>query len=67
MPGGEPLGRVTSGGFGYAVGSSIAFAYVPREHAEPGTRLEVDIFGDWVAAEVRPEPLYDPAGERVRA
>src|SRR5438876_1302111 len=29
VPGGEPLGRVTSGGFGYAVGSSIAFAYVP--------------------------------------
>src|SRR5437763_2068772 len=27
--GGEIVGRVTSGGFGYAVGSSIALAYVP--------------------------------------
>ena len=63
---GEIVGRVTSGGFGYAIGASIAYAYVPAEHAEPGTRLAVDIFGEWVAAEVRAEPLYDPKGERVR-
>ena len=61
------VGRVTSGGYGYAVGASIAFAYVPVAYTEPGTRVEVDIFGDWVAAEVRAEPLYDPKGERVRA
>jgi glycine cleavage system aminomethyltransferase T/glycine/D-amino acid oxidase-like deaminating enzyme len=67
VAGGEPVGRVTSGGFGYAVGASIALAYVPAAHARPGTRLEVDIFGDWVGAEVRPEPLYDPEGARVRA
>jgi glycine cleavage system aminomethyltransferase T/glycine/D-amino acid oxidase-like deaminating enzyme len=64
---GEVVGRVTSGGYGYAVGASIAYAYVPVERAQPGTRLAVDIFGDWVAAEVRAEPLYDPKGERVRA
>ena len=58
---------MTSGGFGYAVGASIALAYVPLAYAEPGTRLAVDIFGDPVAAEVRAEPLYDPKGERVRA
>jgi 4-methylaminobutanoate oxidase (formaldehyde-forming) len=63
---GEIVGRVTSGGFGYAIGASIAYAYVPAEQAEPGTRMEVDIFGEWVAAEVRAEPLYDPKGERVR-
>jgi glycine cleavage system T protein len=64
---GAVVGRVTSGGYGYAVRASIALAYVPLAFAEPGTRLEVDIFGDWVTAEVRPEPLYDPNGERVRA
>ena len=65
---GEIVGRVTSGGFGYAVGASIAFAYVPLELREPGHRgSTVDIFGDWVGAEVRAEPLYDPKGERVRA
>jgi glycine cleavage system aminomethyltransferase T/glycine/D-amino acid oxidase-like deaminating enzyme len=63
----EIVGRVTSGGYGYAVGASIAYAYVPVEHAEPGTRMAVDIFGEWVPAEVRAEPLYDPKGERVRA
>jgi glycine cleavage system aminomethyltransferase T/glycine/D-amino acid oxidase-like deaminating enzyme len=65
--GGEVVGRVTSGGYGYAVGASIAYGYVPLAHAGPGTALEVDIFGDWVPAEVRAEPLYDPRGERVRA
>ena len=65
--GGEVVGRVTSGGYGYAVAASIALAYVPLEHAEPGTVLAVDIFGDWVNAEVRAEPLYDPRGDRIRA
>ena len=35
---GAIVGRVTSGGFGYAVGASIALAYVPLAYAEPGTR-----------------------------
>ena len=65
--GDEIVGRVTSGGYGYAVGASIAYAYVPPAHAEPGTRVAIDIFGDWVGGEVRSEPLYDPKGERVRA
>jgi glycine cleavage system aminomethyltransferase T/glycine/D-amino acid oxidase-like deaminating enzyme len=64
---GEIVGRVTSGGYGYAVEASIAYAYVPLEHGEPGMRHAVDIFGEWVPAEVRAEPLYDPTGERVRA
>ena len=64
---GTIVGRVTSGGYGYAVGASIALAYVPSRTPEPGTAVAVDIFGDWVAAEVRAEPLYDPKGERVRA
>jgi glycine cleavage system aminomethyltransferase T/glycine/D-amino acid oxidase-like deaminating enzyme len=61
------VGRVTSGGYGYAVEASIALAYVPPAFSAPGTRLAVDIFGDWVAAEVRDEPLYDPEGLRTRA
>jgi glycine cleavage system aminomethyltransferase T/glycine/D-amino acid oxidase-like deaminating enzyme len=64
---GEIVGRVTSGGYGYAIGASIAFAYVPVAHAAVGTRLAVDIFGEWIEGEVRAEPLFDPKGERVRA
>jgi len=57
---------VTSGGYGYTVERSIAYAYVPAAHAAPGEAVEVEIFGEWVGGEVAPEPLFDPAGERLR-
>jgi 4-methylaminobutanoate oxidase (formaldehyde-forming) len=56
---------VTSGGYGYTVGKSIAYAYVPSS-AAVGTQVEVEIFGTWVTGEIAKEPLYDPAGTRVR-
>ena len=62
---GEVVGRVTSGGYGYTVERSIAYAYLPAEH-EVGTNVEVEIFGQWVFGEVAAEPLFDPSGERVR-
>ena len=62
----ELVGRVTSGGYGYTVERSIAYAYVPAEDAQPGRQVEVEIFGEWVGGEVAPEPLFDPAGERLR-
>jgi glycine cleavage system aminomethyltransferase T/glycine/D-amino acid oxidase-like deaminating enzyme len=62
---GEIRGRVTSGGYGYTVARSIAYAYLPASVAV-GTPVEVDIFGTWVPGEVVAEPLYDPQGERVR-
>ncbi len=65
--GSEMVGRVTTGGYGYTVGRSIAYAYLPPAAAEPGTAVEVEIFGRWVAGEVAAEPLFDPKGERVRA
>jgi 4-methylaminobutanoate oxidase (formaldehyde-forming) len=65
--GGELVGRVTSGGYGYTVECSIAYAYLPAALASPGTAVEVEIFGDWVGGAVAEEPLFDPAGERVRA
>ena len=61
----QVVGRVTSGGYGYTVERSIAYAYVPTA-VEVGTRVEVDIFGRWVPGEVAREPLVDPKGERVR-
>jgi len=63
---GELVGRVTSGGFGYTVGRSIAYGYLPASSASPGTPVEVEIFGEWVGGEVAAEPLYDPFGERLR-
>jgi glycine cleavage system aminomethyltransferase T/glycine/D-amino acid oxidase-like deaminating enzyme len=64
---GESVGRVTSGGYGYTVERSIAYAYLPAELAEPGRPLEVEIFGEWVGGEIAVEPLFDPEGSRIRA
>ena len=64
---GQVVSRVTSGGIGYAVDRSIAFAYLPADFAEPGTRLETEVFGERVGTEVVRRPIWDPAGERIRA
>jgi 4-methylaminobutanoate oxidase (formaldehyde-forming) len=65
--GGAIAGRVTSGGYGYTVGRSIAYAYLPVESSAPGTAVDVEIFGEWVEGEVAREPLFDADGGRVRA
>jgi 4-methylaminobutanoate oxidase (formaldehyde-forming) len=64
---GEIVGRVTSGGYGYTVERSIAYAYVPAAAALAGTPVQVEIFGEWVVGEVANEPLFDPSGGRIRA
>ena len=64
--GGELAGRVTSGGYGYSVERSIAYAYLPVERG-PGTEVAIEIFGEWVGGTVAEEPLYDPRGERIRS
>jgi glycine cleavage system aminomethyltransferase T len=65
--GDEVVGRVTTGGYGYSVGRSIAYAYLPPDRAEAATEVAVEIFGRWVRGEVAEEPLLDPAGERLRS
>jgi glycine cleavage system aminomethyltransferase T len=63
---GAIVGRVTSGGYGYAVERSIAYAHLPP-NAALGTRGEIDVFGAWVGFEVVREPLWDPTNARIRA
>jgi 4-methylaminobutanoate oxidase (formaldehyde-forming) len=65
--GGRIVGRATSGGYGFAVQRSIAFGYLPPDQAAIGTRGEIEVFGEWIGFEVAREPLYDPAGERIRS
>jgi glycine cleavage system aminomethyltransferase T/glycine/D-amino acid oxidase-like deaminating enzyme len=62
---GAVRGRVTSGGYGYTVDRSIAYAYLPAA-VELGSAVEVSIFGDWIPGTVTKEPLFDPRGERIR-
>jgi glycine cleavage system aminomethyltransferase T/glycine/D-amino acid oxidase-like deaminating enzyme len=60
-------GRVTSGGYGYTIAKSIAYAYLPAAHAAVGTEVAVEIFGEWTPGVVAAEPLYDPTGDRIRS
>jgi glycine cleavage system aminomethyltransferase T len=62
---GPPIAYVSSGGFGHTVGKSIALAYLPVEHATPGTALSVELLGELYPARVVEQPLYDPANERL--
>jgi len=71
--GGEPVfvdgtcvGVATSGGYGHATGKSLAFVYVPPEHAAPGSEMEIGMLGDRRKAAVLAEPAYDPKSECPR-
>ena len=66
--GGEVVGETTSGGWGHRVGKSIALAVVRADLAAPGTRLEVEIYGERRPAVVQPDrPLYDPENAKLRS
>ena len=61
-------GLVLAGGFGHRTGKSIAFAVVDPGHAEPGTKLEIEIVGKRRGATVQQGTcLYDPDNLKPRA
>ena len=67
---GEYAGYTTSGGYGHAVGSSIAMAYLKGDALAKVTfgdaaTLEVSVVGERVPALLCEEPLYDPEGKRL--
>ena len=61
------VGMTSSGGYGHRTDKSIALGYVPPVLAAPGTRLDVEVLGQKLAAEVVAMPLYDPKNERMKA
>ena len=66
--GDEIVGETTSGGWGYRVNSSVALAMIRSDCLEPGTKLEVEIYGTRHPATVHEDkPLWDPENERLRA
>jgi dimethylglycine dehydrogenase len=64
---GAAVGYVTSGAYGHCIGSSLAAGYVPAALARDGARFEIDILGEMRTATVHLQPLYDPAGLRLRS
>ena len=67
MKDGAAVGYVTSGAYGHCIGKSLAAGYVPAALAREGERFGIDVFGEMCAATIRVEPLYDPAGTRLRS
>ncbi|HLW23003.1 MAG TPA: FAD-dependent oxidoreductase, partial [Steroidobacteraceae bacterium] len=65
---GKVVGWVTSGGYGHRVERSLAQGYVPVALAADTatSAFEIEILGDRRRATILPEPLFDPAGERMR-
>ncbi len=51
-------GEVSSGTMSPSLGVGIGMAYVPAEHAAPGTALEIDVRGKMRRAVVKQKPLY---------
>ena len=64
---GEQVGETTSGAWGYRVGASLAIGMLRADLTEPGTEVEVEIFGELHKARVEPMPFWDPKNERLRA
>jgi len=62
---GEALGYVQAGNYGYTIGKSIAYTYVPDEYAEAGTSVTVHCEGQSYDATIRGEPLFDAEREKL--
>ena len=63
------VGWITSGGYAHHVGKSVAQGYVPTPLAEDESAglFEIEILGHRRPARINLEPLFDPAGEKMRA
>jgi 4-methylaminobutanoate oxidase (formaldehyde-forming) len=68
---GEPVGYLTSGGYGYTIGRNIGYGYVRNANGVGDDFLtsgnyELVVAMDRTPAKVWLEPMYDPKGERVK-
>ena len=65
LPDGTPVGRVSSGAYGYTVGKSLALGFL--KGVEAGAEVDVMILGKPHRGVVLSEPPFDPEGKRLRA
>lgn len=61
------VGVVTTAGFGFTTGKSLAWAYVDPDMSDAGTELAVLILGEERPARVLAESVWDPRSERPRS
>jgi len=57
---GNPVGQVSSGGYGYDQGNYLAFAYIKPELNRAGTEFEVMVMGEPRRAVIIEQCVYDP-------
>ena len=63
----ERVGLVTSAGYGYRIGRSLALANLRSDLIRENERLEVEILGERQSARVTRKPPYDPENVRLKA
>lgn len=63
----ECISYVTSANYGYSIGKFIVYAYLPIEHSEIGTAVEIEYLGQRWQGEVSTEPLWDAKMDRLKA
>jgi dimethylglycine dehydrogenase len=64
---GAPVGRTTSGGYGWRTAKSLALAMVKPELAKPGVELTVRVLGQDFPARVIGDSPYDAENAALRA
>ena len=63
---GEPVGYVTSGGWGPFVNQHIALGYIKPETFDEKNEFFIEILGKLMPAKLSSKPLYDPLGLKMR-
>ena len=69
---GDIVGYITSGMFGYTLGSAVGLGYVNHEdgvdadHVRSGS-YEIEIAGECFEADISLRPMYDPENRRIRS
>ena len=60
------IGVTTSGGYGYTVGKTIAYGYIPFEEAGSDGRNQIEVYGEVFPANREPHrALYDPERKKI--
>ena len=67
MQGNTVGGTVTSADWGHRLGVNLAYAFVDPPLAGVGSVIDLDMYGDLVAAEVIAPSPYDPKFDRMRS
>lgn len=64
---GRLCGITTSGGYGHALNTSLALAYIDIGDTAPSAKLTIEILGEMFPARIIPDCPYDPENVKPRA